>query len=48
LFKSIKEGEIVTLKCYGFGISVLRYFACDILGKEDAIRNNGTKNHIDI
>lgn len=43
LFKSIKEGEIVTLKCYGFGISVLRYFAYDIIGKEDVIRNNGNK-----
>jgi hypothetical protein len=43
LFKSIKEGEIVTLKCYGFGIVGLRYFAYDIIGKEDAIRKNGNK-----
>jgi hypothetical protein len=43
LHNKIKEGETVTLKCYGFGIPIFRYFAYDIIGKEDAIRTNGNK-----
>src|SRR6476659_919420 len=46
LFNSLREGETVTLKCYGFGIPIFGYFAYDILGKEDAIKNNdNTKSY---
>ena len=40
LHNKIKEGEIVTLKCYGFGIPIFRYFAYDILDKKDTRKNN--------
>jgi hypothetical protein len=40
LFKSLRDGETVTFKCYGFGIPLFRYFAYDILGKDDVIKNN--------
>jgi hypothetical protein len=34
LLKEIREGDTVTLKCYGFGIAGLRYFAFDIIDKD--------------
>ena len=44
LYNSIREGNVVTLKCHGFGIAGFRYFAHDIINKDDTVRERQQYN----